>query len=335
MQQAAEQAAEAAPIQAAPLPPVVPGRVLHMDGDLLCYWAGGNEETTVGESRQRAITKINALRDHSGSESVVLHLTAESSTKGDRRLIATVKGYQAQRKSGRRPKNWGYLRHWTEGYEGALFRSKLWATREADDGMALCCTDWFDKSEHEPGGRCLVALASGDKDLRMVPAFHVNWSTFETTQVDLNAFDVMGTDGLQYGHKWFWLQMLQGDTADNIPGLPFWYGKKCGSKTAEAALSSESCNQAAFDSVFAGYEAEYGDTAFERFVEQGLLLWMRRDPAGSIRDFQQFLLAQCIVHVDGTIEAVTAEFDRVEARIKEKYAEAQSLGSCGVQSDVA
>lgn len=315
MQQAADAAAAAAPIQVREIPPVAPGRVLHLDGDLLCYWAGGSEDTTVGESRQRAIGKINTLREQSGSEKVVMHLTADTSTKGDRRLIATVKPYQGQRKSGRKPKNWGYLRQWAEGFQGDLFQPKVWATREADDGMTLCC--------HEAAfGK--AALASGDKDLRISSGVHVNWNTYEVTEVPRGSFYVKGTDGLTYGHRWFWEQMLQGDTADNIPGLPFWYGAKCGKVTAAKLLDGIENNSAAFDLVFAGYEAEYGMDAGDRFIEQAMLLWMRHDFDADIGDVQRILPV-----------SFEKEINKVRQRIKDCYDQAQSLGGFSVPGDRA
>ena len=326
MQQATAQAAKDAPIQVKALPPVIKGRVLHLDGDLLCYWAGGSEDTTVAESRFRAIGKINALREQSGSESVVMHLTAESSTKGDRRLIATVKPYQGQRKSGRKPKNWGYLREWTESYVGELFTSKVWATREADDGMALCCADWFRKNAWSPddADTCLVAIGSGDKDMRIFGGVHVDWQDFGITYVPHGAFDVRLPLGLQFGHRWFWEQMLQGDAADNIPGLPKWYGKLCGKTTAAKLLDGIKDNASAFELVYTGYEVEYGEQAEDRFIEQAMLLWMRDDMAGDIGNVQQVLP-----------RSFETAINRVRARIKEKYDEAQSLGSCAVQSDRA
>ena len=29
------------------VPPVVPGRVLHIDADMLAYWSGGSEDTSI------------------------------------------------------------------------------------------------------------------------------------------------------------------------------------------------------------------------------------------------------------------------------------------------
>lgn len=308
MQQAA---AAATPQLVRPPQPVVPGRVLHMDGDLLAYWAGGNEDTTVAESRERASHKINTLRDQAGAESVVLHLTTSTSTKGDRFIIATVKAYQGQRKSGRKPKNWGYLRDWLEGYEGNLFRPKAWSSREADDGVALCAHDSIRK------GQGLVAIASADKDFRMIPGIHVNWNTYDVTEVPLGTYDLIGADGLQYGYKWFFLQLLQGDTADNIPGLPKFQGKPVGEKTAQSILKGIDNAAEAWQVVAGCYDEHYGADASDRLAEQAMLLWLRTDMAADIGDFANELGLR---HQADAIE-------RVRQRIKEAYAQAQEYAS--------
>lgn len=266
-------------------PPPVPGRVLHMDGDVLAYWAGGNEDTSVGVSRQNAIQKIESLRDYSASTSVVMHLTGADSTKGDRYLIATVRPYQGNRKSGRKPKNWGYLRGLLVGYTGSLFQPKVWASREADDGISLCAYDAARK------GQPLVAISSTDKDMRMLPGYHTDWSTYDVTHVPHGAFDVVGNDGKQYGHKWFWLQLLQGDTADNIPGLPQYASatglRLLGPKTAELLLEDCKDNAEAYETVLGLYQSFYGLAAKAALVEQAMLLWLRTDMGGRADDFLQ------------------------------------------------
>lgn len=326
---AAATAAEQAPVHTV-APPVVPGRVLDVDGDMICYWAGGKEDTAVQVSRTTALRKIEFMREMSGSESVVVHLTADSSTKGDRRLIAQVKEYQGQRKSGRKPRNWQYLRDFFTTYTGNLFTVKVWATREADDG--ICFT--AHAKPCAPGEVPNRAIASADKDMRMIPGWHIDWNTAELVGVPLGCFEQYNADRSKlFGHKWFWMQMLQGDTADNIPGLPKLEGKAVGPARAEKVLSGARDNAAACECVALAYQLEYGDEWLDRFVEQGLLLWMRRDAAASIRDLAGFLIGVPWLMSDEADLALA--FNRVEARIKEAYAKAQSLGSCGVQEDRA
>lgn len=319
MQQAADAAAAASPVETV-APPTVPGRVLDVDADMVCYWAGGNDETSVQTSRMTALNKIEFMREMSGSGAVVCHLTADSSTKADRRIIATVKPYQGQRKGSRKPKNWGYLRDFFTNYRGPLFTTKVWATREADDGICYAAHSRPLKLGETPNR----VIASADKDMRMIPGWHIDWNTGELVEVPFGSFEVWNAarDKL-FGHKWFWMQMLQGDTADNIPGLPALDGKPVGEKRAEKLLAHCESSDDCFDVVTAAYELEYQAAWRERFLEQAALLWMRRDAASSWRDVLRWLGVEW-----------PAEEARLEQRIKEAYAEAQSLGSCGVQGDV-
>lgn len=316
---AAGAAAEQAPVSTV-APPVVPGRVIDVDGDMICYWAGGGEDTSTAVSRSTALNKIEFMREMSGAESVVVHLTADSSTKGDRRLIATVKAYQGQRKSGRKPKNWQYLRDFFTTYSGPRFTVKVWATREADDG--ICFASY---STNTPVGEVPNrVIASADKDMRMIPGWHIDWATAELVTVPVGCFETYNAARTKlFGTKWFWMQMLQGDTADNIPGLPALDGKPVGEKRAEKLLAHCESSDDCFDVVTAAYELEYQAAWRERFLEQAALLWMRRDAASSWRDVLRWLSVEW-----------PAEEARLEQRIKEAYAEAQSLGSCGVQGDV-
>jgi DNA polymerase-1 len=250
-------------------PAVVLGRVLHLDGDYLAYFAAGNDDCLPGQARQNAFGRIETTRLLTGSESVVLHLSASGCTKANRYLIATVKPYQGQR-SGRKPRNWQYLREVLEHYEGPKFRPKVWVTREADDGVAYCST-----LEH-------IAISTRDKDFRMLPGLHINWMTWERTEVPPGAYDVQGEDGLQYGLKWFWLQLLQGDTADHIPGIPKLFGKQCGEAGAEKYLAGTTCTEDAYDRVQTAYAAHYGTGWADALVEQAGLLWLRTDAQASI-----------------------------------------------------
>lgn len=314
---------EAAPV-VAPVPEQVPGRVLHMDGDLLCYACGGNDDTTVAQSRFNALRRIEQMREMSGSERTVLHLTTSSSTKGDRRVIAQVKPYQGQRDSSRRPRNWGYLRELFETFAPqAQLSVKLWATREADDGMSFAAA-------HSAYSLNPVVIGSGDKDLRMnTGCWHIDWTTLDMTFVPAGAFEVVGANDKVYGLRWFWLQMLHGDTADNIPGLPRLDGKPVGPVRADKVLGGADTHLAAFDAVRDAYQLEYGAEWADRFAEQAGLLWMRRDAAASIADF--------LGHMPGLghpgVEELIAATGRLIERVKEANAEAQKLGGLVVQGE--
>ncbi len=154
--------------------PVVKGRRVHIDADMLAYQCGGNDETDVATSRRILKSKIDLFKDAAGADSILLHMTASGSTKGDRAVIAYTKPYQGQRK-GHRPKNWQYLRDYmADGLAGPL---KQWYDREADDGFGFISTNCTND-----------VIATRDKDMRMLPGLHLNWDTYELVHVPADAF---------------------------------------------------------------------------------------------------------------------------------------------------
>lgn len=287
-----ERAAKEAPqFGAGRFPATVPKRVLHIDGDYLAYYCSGNDECEPGRARQNALGRIETTRQLAGAESVVLHLSAAACTKANRYLIATVKPYQGQR-TGRKPKNWAYLREVLENYDGPKFRPKLWMTREADDGMAYCAAI------------ADVAISTRDKDMRMLPGVHINWMTLELITVPRGAYDIVGSDGLQYGRKWFYLQLLQGDTADNIPGLPKLFGKQCGEAGASKYLGSTTCAEQAYDLIQTAYTGHYGSGWADALVEQAALLWLRTDAQAAIANVSEAFPPD--IHITRALERLQA-----------------------------
>lgn len=284
--------------------PVVPGLTAHLDGDFMAYFASGSDTLAPGDARRNIIKRVAKVQQLTGAERVIMHLTAGWSDKAGRYHCATERPYQAQRKGSRKPDNWDFCRSYMETHDGSLFTPKLWTDREADDGMAyLTHTLATHKGE-------LHVIHSADKDMRMFAGIHLSWD-YHLTRVPLGAYDVVGEDGLQYGHKWFWTQMLQGDTADNIPGLV-----GVGEGTAQARLADTTSNAEASAIVRGMYSAHHGDGWEERFVEQAALLWMRTDRAASTTDF-------LTLGVFGS--EVTAAAHRLSAHVEEQRAYIRSL----------
>jgi hypothetical protein len=298
------QAAEEAPqFGAGRFPQTVRGRTVHIDGDYLAYYCSGNDDCEPGRARQNAFGRIETTRQITGSESVILHLSAAACTKANRYIIATVKPYQGQR-TGRKPKNWAYLREVLENYDGPKFRPKLWMTREADDGMAYCAAT----SD--------AAISTRDKDMRMLPGLHLNWTTLELITVPRGAYDVLGSDGLQYGRKWYYLQLLQGDTADNIPGLPKLFGKQCGDATAGKYLAPSHDIESAYDRVQTAYADHYGTSWADRLVEQAALLWLRTDAQAAISNVAEAFPPE---------PHITRALERLQERVTEKLTELSKI----------
>lgn len=284
------------------IPPVtVPGRICHIDGDYLCYFAAGGGEMPPGIARQTAKDRIEKFRVLTGSERAIVHLSSRDCTKGERFFIAKETPYQGQR-TGKKPGNWAVVREFLENYDGKLFTVKIWKTREADDGAAYCC--------EASGGR--DACASRDKDWRMFSAIHIDWVTFQICEVPPGTYHIVGDNGEDYGHYFFWFQMLAGDTADHIPGL---YGT--GKVDAREILAGCNSNADAFATVVSRYREQRPDDWQDYFVEQAALLWMRTGRLAEISDFTSIIpdgnewVAQSVARLTSRVEREKAELQEI------------------------
>jgi DNA polymerase-1 len=266
---------------------LVKGRVLLADGDGLAYYCAGNEDTTPGEARRKLTDKLDAARAACGAERVIILLTARGSHKGYRRAVAKRKGYQAQRSGDNRQKQWAFLRELME--TGQLPNVEVISTSisEADDLFAVYAATGGD-----------YVIFTQDKDMRMVPGLHLDWVTHLMFRLDADApFHVHHNDK-RWGRGWFWQQMLHGDNADNIPGLPFYrdgtvYSHThkdkekrgqikdipCGEKASAVVdvLPNLSSDAQCIIHIGALYNSCYDDRWVVEMLEQGILLWMRPD----------------------------------------------------------
>jgi hypothetical protein len=273
-------AANASPMAAGSVP-LIPKRTLLVDGDGLAYYCAGNDDTDAGEARQRLIDKVRGAARIVGAERIIILLTASGSHKGHRYAVARVKPYQGQRANSRRPKNWQVLRDYL--HSGSTpFEVEATVTAEADDLFGWWAYNYPDD----------VVIYTQDKDMRMLPGMHLDWVSHRVHTVEYTKallverelmYNVVPKDSVfndkQYGHKWFWLQMLHGDTADNIPGLPkvelAGKLKPVGEVTAAKFLAGVDSLP---HTVAAYYTTYYGDRWLVEMLEQAVLLWMRRVP---------------------------------------------------------
>ena len=208
-------------------PQLVHGRVLHGDADTYAYEVAFLDEPL---SKNIEVLKelIQVKRIMAGAEHIVLHLTFGN--KGGRYEIAKVREYQANRKS-RDPllvQRVSELRNFMANYlDETTVTPMPWTDQEADDGItqamyAGMVNPWWHNIE-----KSLCVMESIDKDLWMVPGIHMNKDTWEL-EVFPSGFGSCELDrtGSQVkirgkGKSFFWHQLLQGDGADNIPGLPY------------------------------------------------------------------------------------------------------------------
>lgn len=245
-----------------------PGRVAYIDGDGLAYTQSGPAGTSRGQARINVISKVAGVARATNTKDVRVFLTESGSHKGHRYAIATVKPYQGQRSSGRRPENWEYLRGLLESRS---FNFPIIGTRTAE------ADDLFAEYAHKADGN--IVICTQDKDMRMIPAIHLTWDDYHLLD-NRDGADVVFMEK-QYGLRWFWLQMLMGDGADHIPGLPkFFNGKSlvlCGEVTAGKILGHDPSEY--LIKTMQAYSGFYGPDAQLHMLEQGALLWMRRNPS--------------------------------------------------------
>lgn len=199
-------------------PDVVPGRVAHIDGDFICYHATCHEDEDWETQVHTAAAEVERLRLMAGAERACLHLTSKFSDKGKRAEFALQRPYQGNRKDKPKPQNLERMRLYLA--EGRDYEAMYWTDQEADDGM--CQAAWQAVQAGKPQ---LAVIVSPDKDLRQCIGWHMDWHTGELHEVSGYGFLHLDRTGkspklVGYGPAFFWAQVLMGDSADNIQGLP-------------------------------------------------------------------------------------------------------------------
>jgi len=122
---------------------------------------------------------------------------------------------------------------------------------EADDAVGI---------EHYTHGKGATCIVSQDKDLIQIPGAHYNYRNQEF-------FDVTE----EQANRFFWTQMLTGDSVDNIQGVP-----KIG-KVKAAKLLDDARSPDEYPSIVAAkYKEAYGNGWYDVFVEMGNLLYILR-----------------------------------------------------------
>lgn len=222
---------------------------LHVDADIVLYrtLAAVNDQPYYAQIRACEYSLENIV-EKAGSHPYNLYLTG----KGNFRYQITDT-YKSNRKDTVRPRYLTEVKGHFLKYHDALKAEGL----EADDLIAMA---W------RPGD----IIVSLDKDFAQITgAVIYNWVKEEFKTID-------------NGWRFFCEQLLTGDSADAIEGVPNMekgHHKKIpkySSKIASELLDGKSTEEMKAV-VFEKYKEAYGDEWFDKFDINAQLLWLRRD----------------------------------------------------------
>lgn len=171
--------------------------------------------------------------------------------------LATIKKYKGNRDPLHKPFWYKEIRQYLQDRYAAVVVSG-W---EADDQVAM--EQWQAPPE-------TTVICTADKDLLMVPGLHYNYNKKVGTIISFK-------DAL----KAFYMQLLTGDTTDNIGGC-----YKVGKKKAAQILDGLEHDYELYAACLTAYETslnKYGDVykglnAKEALLENARLLWMQQYP---------------------------------------------------------
>jgi 5'-3' exonuclease len=197
-------------------------------------------------------------------------------TPNFREAVAKEKEYKGGRKSDKPLHFYNLLTHMLSAYETRVHEGGL----EADD--YICVTQYKSWQDRD------TIICSRDKDLRQCPGLHYSWEVGSQASIGPMFVEPLGTLELIQkldakgkkkppklfgtGHKFFYSQLLIGDSVDNIGGV-----KGRGPVFAYDLLKDATTEREMYELVAEKYVQAWGDQWKEKMKEQVNLLWMVRE----------------------------------------------------------
>jgi hypothetical protein len=212
-----------------------------IDGDILVYrigFASENEPESIAMARCSEF--IEDLILFNGFGEYQGYLTGKTNFRNE---IAVTAPYKGNRKSAK-PKHYQLLRDYME----SAWAFTMIEDQEADDAIGIAAY------EMEVGEYCICSI---DKDLDMLRGDHYNFVKDER-------YFITEEEGI----KNFYKQLLMGDRVDNIIGI-----KGIGTVKAERLLKECKNENEMYLAILEAYDGNA-----ERVLENGRLLWIRRQP---------------------------------------------------------
>ena len=251
------------------------GRTLIMDADDAAYAASATAKK-LDTAQRRFVTEVLQAMFLTGAEFARVHLTPKGCYKNGRHLLLGEKPYQGNRKGKMKPPLLEQVRDTAHTLFGDHPNVDVFQHYdiEADDA---CVMDAY--TVENP------VLWSKDKDLCLAPC--TRYCTETGRFLVLPKGDRFGYITERYtesgkmkvtghGTKFFWVQMLMGDTADNIRGVKSYKGKLCGETTALGLLRDIPTEDATANFVLDAYRA-----IDQNPLPEAEALWLLRVPGDS------------------------------------------------------
>jgi hypothetical protein len=226
-----------------------------IDGDLLKYRCGfAAEDEPLSHALHNVKLVIDGITNAVDADEVQVHLSGKGNF---RERIATIKPYKGNRDPDHKPKHGeDIVKYIMDNYPHVVADGE-----EADDTLGYTQTML---RKEDPYSSVIV---STDKDMFMIPGLNYNW-------VAEKYYDISKAEA----DRFFWTQMLTGDSTDNIPGVP-----KIGPVKAEKILDTKETWSEMYMAVLDQYLTAY-ENGYEAMVENARLLWIRRTPNEDVLD---------------------------------------------------
>lgn len=279
---------------------------LMIDGDITRYELGAvcqSNTTSFGitsvfphseaKVREAVDRFINGIVDRTDSDTFEIFLSAGTNYRNE---IAVTHPYKGQRTS---PKPY----HWRT--VGDILRDDYGAYTvhgaEADDALSI-----FGRMDPDN-----TIIASRDKDLRIVPCYHYSWRCGEAQpeipvhlvdrlgEISAHSYPSGGYKIVGNGLKFFYGQVLSGDTIDNYKGCP-----RIGPQKAASLLAGCSSEIELWETTYWTYVNKLGpEEGLRLLLENARLAWLLDDAEVTTNANDIFISPKCLWEPPSAIPA--------------------------------
>lgn len=251
-----------------------------IDGDVIVYRLGFATQTLIREDDRLVVMSeppehalhslevmLNSILADTGATHYRIFLTGEGNFRKDVAKLCKYKGKRELRPAEmRRPYHYETLRTALIERYGA----EVCHGEEADDALGRA-VGFYTETEGEYSIPC---ICTNDKDLRQIPGYH-----YDFTHPERGIQTVSELEGIKY----FYHQLLTGDTADDIIGIPG-IGPAKADKILSGAETEQECEERVVKEYIKFYHEgdgrnvldQLGRTWHDVLEEQKELLWIRR-----------------------------------------------------------